>query len=119
MVSYMGFFLFLVGILIHWTGILTLNKQWSTMVVISKDHQLIDTGIYKYIRHPIYAAILLELLGLGLGLANWISILALVGLNAASLAYRIYIEESALEKHFGDVYVNYAQKTKRLIPGIL
>jgi len=54
-----------------------------------------------------------------LGLANWISILVLVLLNAASLAYRIYVEEKALEKHFGDEYIKYAHKTKRLIPGIL
>jgi len=118
-VSYLGFFVFVLGLVINWTGILTLNKQWSAIVVISQNHKLIDTGIYKYIRHPIYAGVLLQLLGLGLGLANWISILVLVLLNAASLAYRIYVEEKALEKHFGDEYIKYAHKTKRLIPGIL
>jgi protein-S-isoprenylcysteine O-methyltransferase Ste14 len=117
-VSYIGFFLFFLGLLINWTGILTLKKQWSAVVVISKDHKLIDTGIYKYVRHPIYAAILLELLGLGLGLANWISILVLVLFNAVGLAYRIYVEEKALEKYFGKAYVIYARRTKRLVPGI-
>jgi len=58
-------------------------------------------------------------LGLGLGLANWISILVLVLLNAASLVYRIDVEEKALKKHFGEEYIKYAHKTKRLIPGIL
>jgi protein-S-isoprenylcysteine O-methyltransferase Ste14 len=118
LVSYLGFFVFLLGLLINWTGILTLNKQWSAVVVISKDHRLIDTGIYKYIRHPIYTGVLLELLGLGLALANWITILVLVSLNAVSIAYRIFVEEKALEKHFGDGYIMYARKTRRLIPGI-
>lgn len=118
-VSYLGFVLFFLGLLINWTGILTLKKQWSAVVIISKDHQLINTGIYKYIRHPIYAAILLELFGLGLGLANWISMLVLVLFNAVSLGYRIYVEEKALEKYFGEAYVHYACRTKRLIPGIL
>jgi len=118
-VSYIGFFVFSLGVLINWTGILTLNKQWSAVVVIKKDHKLIDSSIYLYIRHPIYAAILLEILGLGLALGNWIALLALLIPNAASLAYRIYVEEDALAKHFGDAYANYARKTKRLIPGIL
>jgi protein-S-isoprenylcysteine O-methyltransferase Ste14 len=38
--------------------------------------------------------------------------------NAAGFAYRIYVEERALEEHFGDAYINYARKTSRLIPGI-
>jgi protein-S-isoprenylcysteine O-methyltransferase Ste14 len=117
-ISYIGFVVFLLGLIVNWTGILTLNKQWSAVVVISKDHKLIDTGIYKYIRHPIYAGVLLELLGLGLALANWITILVLVLLNAASLAYRMYVEEKGLEKHFGEAYIEYARTCKRLLPGI-
>lgn len=118
-VSYIGFLLIPLGLFIHWTGISTLNKQWSVMVVIFEDHKLINTGIYKYIRNPIYAGVLLEILGLGLALANWITILALFLPNAVSLGYRIYVEERVLERHFGDAYIQYAHKTKRLIPGIL
>ena len=118
-VSYIGFLIFVLGVLIHWIGILTLSKQWSAVVVIKKDHKLVESGIYRYIRHPIYAALLLELLGLGLALGNWIAILALLIPNAVSLAYRIYVEEDALKKHFGDAYIDYARKTRRLIPGVL
>lgn len=118
-VSYIGFFVFFFGLMIHWAGILTLNKQWSTVVVMPKDHKLVDTGIYHYLRHPIYAGILLEILGLGLGLANWISILAMIIPNAVSLGYRIYVEERALKKYFGEVYLDYSRKTRLLIPGIL
>lgn len=118
-VSYLGFLLFFLGIIMNWNGILTLNKQWSGMVVIKNDHKLIDSGIYTCIRHPIYAAILLEILGLGLALSNWVSILLLIVPNLAALVYRIYVEEKALIEHFGDVYTDYVRKTKRLIPGIL
>lgn len=118
-VSYFGFFLVFFGALIHLTGIITLNKQLSAVVVISKNQKLVDTGIYKYIRHPIYAGLLLEFLGFGIALANWITILILLVLNAFSLTYRIYVEEKALKNYFGDAYVNYARKTKRIIPGIL
>jgi len=117
-VSYLGFFLFFFGLLVNWASIATLNKQWSAVVVIKPDHKLVDTGIYKHIRHPIYAALLLQILGFGLTLANWITILVLVVPNAFGFAYRIYVEERALAEHFGEAYIGYARKTRRLIPGI-
>ena len=117
-ISYLGFFLFFFRLLVNWASIATLNKQWSAVVVIKPDHKLVDTGIYEYIRHPIYAALLLQILGFGLALSNWITILVLVVPNAASLAYRIYMEEHVLEEHFRDSYIDYARKTSRLIPGI-
>jgi protein-S-isoprenylcysteine O-methyltransferase Ste14 len=118
LVSYAGFFVFLFGLVIHWIGIITLNKQWSTVVVISKDHKLIDTGIYRTIRHPIYAGVLLEILAMGLALSNWIAILALVIPNAVAFAYRMHVEERALGQYFGEAYVQYSRKTSRLIPWI-
>lgn len=115
--NYAGFFLIFFGALVHLTGIVTLNKQLSAVVVISKNHKLVDTGIYKYT--PIYAGLLLEFIGFGIALSNWITLLVLLILNAAGLTYRIYVEEKALRDHFGDAYISYARKTKRIIPGIL
>lgn len=117
-ISYVGFFLFFLGVVIHLTGILTLKKQWSLVVAVSDDHQLIDTGIYKFIRHPIYAAIFLELLGFSLALANWIPILIIVFPNILSFGYRICVEEKVLRKHFGEKYTNYERRTRRFIPWI-
>jgi protein-S-isoprenylcysteine O-methyltransferase Ste14 len=117
-VSYFGFLLFFLGIVLRWVGILTLKRQWSVVVAVSDGHELVDTGIYKFIRHPVYAAVLLELLGIGLALSNWISILILLIPNAAVLSYRIFVEEKALEGHFGNDYIEYERRTKRLIPGI-
>lgn len=117
-VSYFGFFLFFLGIALNWLGILTLRKQWSVIVVVSDSHKLVDTGIYKFIRHPIYTALLLEVLGFGVALSNWVSLLLLLIPNLASLTYRIFVEEKELEKHFGNDYIKYEQRTKRLIPGL-
>jgi protein-S-isoprenylcysteine O-methyltransferase Ste14 len=116
--SYTGFALIFLGLILNWTGILTLRKQWSTVVAFSKDHQLIDTGVYRFIRHPIYAAVLLEILGFGLTLENWIIILLLIIPNGLSFGYRIFVEEKALEGYFGEKYTQYERRTKRLIPGI-
>lgn len=117
-VSYAGFLLIAIACVVHALGIFTLKKQWSTTVVVREDHQLIETGLYKFIRHPIYAAILLELLGFGLALSNWLAILFLIVPNLAGFAYRIHVEEKVLRKHFGQAYVLYEQHTKRLMPWV-
>jgi protein-S-isoprenylcysteine O-methyltransferase Ste14 len=117
-VSYFGFLLFFLGMVLRVVAILTLKRQWSVVVGISDVHKLVETGIYKFIRHPVYAAVLLELLGFGLAVSNWISILVLLIPNMASLSYRIFLEEKALERHFGNDYIEYERRTKRLIPGI-
>ena len=88
------------------------------IVVVSDDQRLVDSGVYKFIRHPIYSGVILELLGFGVALSNWLSILLLLLPNLASLAYRIFVEEKVLEKHFGDDYLAYERRTKRLIPGL-
>lgn len=118
LVSYLGFLLFFLGLIVHLTGILTLKKQWTTMVAAPEGRVLVEKGIYQFIRHPVYAGILLELLGFGLALANWVSILILIVPNAASFTYRIVVEEKALERYFGADYLSYERKTKRLIPGL-
>lgn len=118
LVSIAGFLIFFSGIFIHFAGIHTLDKQWSTEVVINKDHKLIDTGIYAVIRNPIYAGMLLEVFGLGLAMSNWRSLLMILIPNLFSFGYRIFVEEKMLRKQFGDAYIQYARKTKRLIPGL-
>jgi protein-S-isoprenylcysteine O-methyltransferase Ste14 len=117
-ISLLGFVLFFLGILLNWTGILTLNKQWRAVVYVPADHKLVETGVYRVIRHPIYAGLLLQLLGLGLALSNWVSLLLILLPNAASLTYRIFVEERALEGALGRDYLDYERRTKRLIPGI-
>lgn len=116
--GYLGLILMVVGLIIQWTAIIVLNRQFTVNVTIVEDHKLIDQGIYHYLRHPRYAGSLLSFLGLGLTLENWISILvAFVPMLLVRL-YRIAIEEEVLIDHFGSEYINYMKKTKRLIPKI-
>ena len=117
-VSYTGFVCIILGFIVQWTGVFTLRQQWSPVVIITDDHQLIITGIYKFIRHPIYAGLLLEILGFSLAVSNWLSFFIILLPNAAAMGYRIYVEEKALEQHFGNEYFAYERRTKRLIPGI-
>jgi len=86
--------------------------------LIKKDHKLVRTSVYKYIRHPAYSGSLIAHLGLGLCFASWLSISLSVLPYVVAALYRMHVEEQALVDAFGDEYVVYANETKRLISGI-
>lgn len=107
------------GMTVRWLAITTLGKYFTFNIIIQPDHHLIRTGIYKYIRHPSYAGLLLVFCGMGLYFLNWLSLVILVVPITAVLLYRIYIEEQLMRKAFGKFYIDYCAKTKRLIPGLI
>jgi protein-S-isoprenylcysteine O-methyltransferase Ste14 len=111
-----GIALIVCGIVIRWIAILTLKSQFTVDVAITKHHQLVTHGIYRYLRHPSYSGSLLSFLGLGLVLANYISILSIVVPVCWAFLRRIRIEEQVLADNFGIEYLDYCSSTKRLIP---
>jgi protein-S-isoprenylcysteine O-methyltransferase Ste14 len=106
------------GILIRWQAILTLGRFFTTRVAIHDDHRLVQTGMYRTIRHPAYAGLLLTFLGLGVSLGNWVSVLVIVVPITAVFLYRIRIEEESLLEEFGGQYREYCRTSKRLVPWI-
>jgi protein-S-isoprenylcysteine O-methyltransferase Ste14 len=115
-VGSLGLLLLLAGITIRWVAIRTLGKYFTGLIVIKTDHRLIQSGLYKYVRHPAYTGALLAHLGLGLSFANWFTLVfSSVPVFIAAL-YRMHIEEDALADAFGSEYLNYAKTSKRLIP---
>jgi protein-S-isoprenylcysteine O-methyltransferase Ste14 len=73
-------------------------------------------GPYRVIRHPSYAGMLLAVIGLGLFLENWLSVITLTVATVCGLVFRIRVEERALERDVGDGYRRYAATHKRLVP---
>jgi protein-S-isoprenylcysteine O-methyltransferase Ste14 len=117
-IHYIGLVLIVLGLIIRWFAILKLKEFFTVTVSIQKDHRVVDTGIYKYSRHPAYLGSLLSFLGLGLALQNWLSILVIFVPIFCALSYRIYVEEKVLIEEFGEVYLSYSVRTKKLIPWI-
>ena len=114
----LGLVLLPLGIFVRWASIYTLGKYFTGTVLIRNDHRLIQSGIYKHLRHPAYTGALLAHLGLGLSFSNWISLaLSVVPFTFAAF-YRMQVEERALRDEFGEAYISYSQSTKRLIPGL-
>jgi protein-S-isoprenylcysteine O-methyltransferase Ste14 len=106
------------GIALRVWAILTLDRFFTFVVGISADHRVVQRGPYRLLRHPGYAGALLTLLGVGVAVRNWLSLLLIVAVPALALAIRITVEEAALAGALGAEYRAYADRTARLIPGI-
>lgn len=101
----------------HWAA-RTLGSFFTRSVAIGPGHRVVDTGPYRYVRHPGYAGALLSLVGLALTLWNWVSVLIMV--IGCLLAYipRIKAEEAVLEASLDGPYREFERTRQRLIPGI-
>ena len=117
-ISILALFILSSGILIRFIAIRTLGRFFTCVVTIRTDQRIVDTGLYKYVRHPSYTGALLAHAGLGLAFGSWISLaLSTIPFLIAAL-YRMRVEEAALKEVFGDEYSRYVEHTERLIPGI-
>jgi protein-S-isoprenylcysteine O-methyltransferase Ste14 len=97
---------------------LHLGKNWSGTVTIKEGHELITTGPYALVRHPIYTGLLLAFLGSALALGEWRGVLAFA-LAAAALWLKLRVEERWMRQQFGDAYQTYAQRVAALVPFVL
>ena len=111
-----GFWLFAAGTVLRWCAILHLGRFFTTNVAIAKDHRVVDSGPYRFVRHPSYSGSLLAALGFALSFGNWASALIIFPPFCAVMLWRIQIEEAALAAALGAEYTYYMGRTKRLIP---
>ncbi len=93
----------------------TLASNWSGMVALKKGHELITTGPYHYVRHPIYTGMLLMILGTALSIGTLGACIGFLIILFGSLL-KLKQEEALLTEHFAQEYLLYKQHTKRLIP---
>lgn len=104
-----------------WLGlsaVKTLGKQWNIKAQIIEGHELITTGPYKIVRHPIYSALFGLLIVTGYSITQlWAFIIAIV-LYFIGTIFRTRVEEQLLIQHFGDQYEKYKKKVPAIIPYI-
>jgi protein-S-isoprenylcysteine O-methyltransferase Ste14 len=113
-----GLSLIVGGLILRWVAIVSLKQHFTVDVSIRADHQIVDNGIYRFIRHPSYSGSLLSFLGLGLSFSNFLSVVIIFVPICVAFLYRIHLEEEALLQAFGSEYREYCQSTRRLLPGI-
>jgi protein-S-isoprenylcysteine O-methyltransferase Ste14 len=93
-----------------------LSKNWSLSLEIRENHQLVTSGVYRLIRHPMYTAIFLTALAQALLLSNWLAGPAWFLAFLVVFALRRGREETVMLSKFGEAYGDYMNRTKRLIP---
>ena len=113
-----GSILSIVGLIIRITSISTLKQHFTYTVTEIEDHELIETGFYKVIRHPGYLGQVLIFFGTATSLSNWLSMTLMIIPVLFGYLYRIRIEERFMIRQWGQKYLDYQNKTKRLIPWI-
>lgn len=113
-----------VGLLLTWAGMLFalwarffLGTNWSAAITVKEHHQLIRTGPYAIVRHPIYSGFLLALLGTAVAFGKPRDFL---GLILATMGWRLksLVEERFMTEEFGAEYTTYRRKVKALVPFI-
>lgn len=95
-----------------------LGSNWSATVSIKKDHELVTSGPYAFVRHPIYTGLLLAFVGTALARGEWRGILALA-LVSGALWRKLKNEERWLRELFGESYEEYAERVSAVLPFLL
>lgn len=92
-----------------------LGRNWSSVAMVKVDHELVRSGPYKFVRHPIYSGIILAMVGTALALAQWRGVLAII---VVYLGFKIksLIEERLMVATFGTQYEQYRQSTGAIVP---
>ncbi len=117
-VRYAGFALMAGGIALRFAAIGQLGRLHTPNVAIRSDHRIVDSGLYRRVRHPSYSGALIALLGFALALGNLWSVAVFAVALPAIYLYRIREEEAALAQAFGAPYADYCRRTWRLIPWV-
>ena len=97
-------------------AIAALGRFWSIHVEIRESHQFVTSGPFRFIRHPCYLSMLLEVICVPLLLESLTMLIVAPILYLPALAYRLRLEEAALIEKFGDSYREYMHSTPAIFP---
>jgi protein-S-isoprenylcysteine O-methyltransferase Ste14 len=95
-----------------------LGRNWSGIVTVKQDHELIRSGPYDLVRHPIYTGLLLAILGTAVAIGEWRGLIAFA-LIAAGFVLKFKTEERFMSETFGEQYARYRAEVRSLIPFVI
>ena len=114
-VRWLGLTLYGLGLaLMSWSRA-ALGRMYSGEITIQQSHQLITTGLYRHVRHPLYLGMLCSALGLAFLFRSWIGLAVMIPI-LVGLLLRIKDEEALMHKEFGQAWEAYCTQSWRLIP---
>jgi protein-S-isoprenylcysteine O-methyltransferase Ste14 len=114
-VRLLGFIFLTPGFILMQIAEKYLDRQFSIVVTIQKDHKLIQSGPYKFIRHPRYLGILSFFTGISLVFRSLFAVFLVIALSLV-LIWRIYAEEALMKQEFDKEWDAHCKKSWRIIP---
>jgi protein-S-isoprenylcysteine O-methyltransferase Ste14 len=111
-----GGIIFAAALILLWRSHADLGRNWSWTIEIHENHTLVTTGVYRFIRHPMYAAHLLWAIAQALLIHNWIAGPAFLAAFLPLYLYRAPMEERMMLERFRKKYRLYRERTGRIIP---
>jgi protein-S-isoprenylcysteine O-methyltransferase Ste14 len=111
-----GAALFVLALLLLWRSHLDLGRNWTAMVQYQEGQSLVTGGIYRQIRHPMYAAHWIWAAALPLLIQNWLAGFSMMVFFLPFYVIRVREEEKMMLEHFGEEYRQYMSRTGRIIP---
>ncbi len=107
-----------VAVLLSWTSVYALGKQWRLEAALSPDHELIQSGPYAIVRHPIYTSMFCIFVALALMLASWWAAVIGAVIFFIGTEVRVRAEERLLTRRFGSSFEAYRKRVPAYIPGV-
>jgi len=92
-----------------------LGTNWSGTITIKRGHDLVRTGPYRFVRHPIYSGVILAIIGTAVALGEWLGFVG-AALIVGSFLVKLWLEERILAEVFGDDHVRYRAEVPALVP---
>ncbi len=117
--GWIGVVLFGAAIWLLWHSHAKLGWNWTPTLGIRDEHRLVTEGVYRYIRHPMYAAHWLWAIAQVFMLHNWIAGYSFLIAIVPHYLARVNNEEQMMLIHFGEEYRAYMERTRRMIPPLL
>jgi protein-S-isoprenylcysteine O-methyltransferase Ste14 len=113
-----GLAVIILGMALRRWAVLALGQFFTVQVQVRSGQTVVDTGPYRFVRHPSYTAIIMSFVGIGVALENWLSLVVIIVVPTIGLIIRIRVEERALLNALGEPYREFSQSRARIIPKV-
>ena len=113
-----GLPLAILGGLVYLSGLKSLGRLWSPDIKLKEGHKLIDSGLFKYIRHPMYLGIMIAGYGIAVIISSSIALLFMTLVAVPYTYLRASVEEDFLSKNL-EGYSDYKKRTKMFLPKLV
>jgi protein-S-isoprenylcysteine O-methyltransferase Ste14 len=117
-VGWLGLVVMVGSLALRYWAAKTMGAFYTRTLLVKTEQHIVDSGPYRFVRHPGYLGFILMLVGAGLATINWVAVVIVTIVLLLTYAYRIRTEEAMLQTAFGEQYKAYMARSWRLVPPV-